>query len=71
MSWARVLPGALLFWNALKQYDLDKTQFTPTIYFFERWSGMQNYGVFSLSCMDPVAYLTALDSVSTENHSLS
>src|SRR6267143_6610160 len=39
-SRVRVSPGAPLFWNSLKQYELDKTAFTPTICFFDRWSGM-------------------------------
>jgi hypothetical protein len=63
--------GRATLWNLLKQQDLDKGPFTPTICFFDRWSGMPDYGVSPLSSMDPVAYLTALDSVSTENHSLS
>jgi len=42
----RVWPGAPLFWNSLKQYELDETAFTPTICFFDRWSGMPGYGVF-------------------------
>src|SRR5882762_1581845 len=39
-SGVRVSPGAPLFWNSLKQYELDKTAFTPTICIFDRWSGM-------------------------------
>src|SRR6267143_4055373 len=46
-SRVRVSPGAPLFWNSLKQYELDKTAFTPTICFFDRWSGMAELWHFS------------------------
>src|SRR6266576_931393 len=40
-------PGAPLFWNSLKQYELDKTVFTPAICFFDRWSEMVGLWRFS------------------------
>ncbi len=43
----RVWPGAPLFWNSLKQYELDKTVFTPAICFLDRWSETAGLSRFS------------------------
>src|SRR6266481_4970123 len=42
----RVWPGAPLFWNSLKPYELDKTVFTTAICFFDRWSGERSLAFF-------------------------
>jgi hypothetical protein len=38
---------ATLYGNLLKQQDLDKTPFTPTICFIDRWAGMARVNCFS------------------------
>src|SRR5437667_11255421 len=46
-------PGAPLFWNSLKQYELDKTVFTRPSAFWTDGRRRQDARVFLLSSIDP------------------
>src|SRR6266566_1502388 len=50
-------PGAPLFWNSLKQYELDKTVFTRPSAFWTDGRRRQDSRVFPFSSIDPIAYV--------------